>query len=201
MLRPCFSDGAFAGRDGGVAGITDQHKNAVSVRMIAAIEQLFSRCGKRKQNVDADLYTSQAIELLQEQTAAHSSMWRLGDEDNWSADQNSGRITFWFADGTIAEADIQIVGTFNTASGTFLWSWDHPSIQEPLRAHARLARQFGERHRLLNFTERAVKCTEEKAWEFTAVAARLGGANGAYRSPVGTVIIYMTFGEIKLLKP
>ncbi len=151
--------------------------------------------------MEADIYKQQAVEGLLVQTAAHSSAWHLGDEDNWSADQDSGRIEFSFADGTIAEADMQIIGTYNTENGSFLWGWDHPSVEEPLRAHAKLARQFGEQHNLPHFTDRIVQCTEDEAWEFTAVAARLGNANGAYRGPAGTTLVYMTFGEIKLYKP
>lgn len=151
--------------------------------------------------MDADLYIQQAIEGLRVQTAAHSSTWHLGDEANWAADQDSGRIEFSFADGTIAEADMQIIGTYNTNDETFLWGWDHPSVEESLRAHAKLAQQFGEQHKLSNFTERIVACTETEAWEFTAVAARLSNANGAYCGPAGTALVYMTFGEIKLHKP
>ncbi|WP_278469655.1 DUF6882 domain-containing protein [Gimesia maris] len=150
--------------------------------------------------MDADLFIQQAIEGLRVQTAAHSSTWNLGDEDTWSAEQDSGRIEFSFADGTIAETDMQIIGTYNTNDGTFLWGWDHPYIKEPLRAHAKLARQFGEQHKLSNFTERIVECAESEAWEFTAVAARLANANGAYCGPSGTALVYMTFGEIELHK-
>ena len=150
--------------------------------------------------MDAILFIQQAIEGLRAQTSAHSSTWRFGEEENWSADLESGRIAFTFSDGTVAEADLQIVGTYNTDDGTFLWGWDHPSVEEPLRAHAELARQFGEQHKLSNFTNRSIHCTEDEAWEFTAVAARLGKANGAYRGPAGAALVYMTFGEITLRK-
>jgi len=148
-----------------------------------------------------DLYIQQSLEGLRTQTAAHSSTWHLGDEENWAADQETGRITFTFADGTVAEADMQIVGTYNTDDGTFLWGWDHPSVAEPLSKHAALARQFGMDNGLPQYTERMVECTEDQAWEFAAVAARLGEANGAYRGPAGTALVFMTFGEIKLSKP
>ena len=96
---------------------------------------------------------------------------------------------------------MQIVGTYNTLDDTFVWGWDHPSAAEPLSKHATLAKEFGEIHRLPKFTERLVKCSEEEAWEFTAVAARLGKANGAYRAPASTALVYMTFNEVKLTRP
>lgn len=137
---------------------------------------------------------------LQSQTAAHSATWDLGQEENWSVDQEAGTITFSFADGTVAEASVQIIGTYNTQDGTFLWGWDHPSILEPLRAHAELAKQWGETNHAEQFISRKVRCAENDAWAFTAVAARLGNANGAYRGPAGTTLVYMTFGEIRLSK-
>jgi hypothetical protein len=70
-----------------------------------------------------------------------------------------------------------------------------------LQTAAYLAKEFGQKHELTKFTERKVKCSEDEAWEFTAVAARLGKANGAYRGPAGTALVYMTFGEIKLSRP
>ena len=150
--------------------------------------------------MNAELYIQQSLEGLRTQTSAHASMWHLGEEEQWSADQETGRITFAFADGTTAEADMQIVGTFNTENGTFLWGWDHPSVAEPLSKHAALAKQFGIENQLSQYTERMVECTEEKAWEFTAVAARLGEANGAYRGPAGIALVFMTFGEVELSK-
>jgi hypothetical protein len=151
--------------------------------------------------VDPSVFIKQSVEGLRTQTSTHAATWHLGKEANWAADQDTGRIQFTFADGTIAEADFQIVGTYNTDDGTFLWGWDHPSVVEPLQTHASLAKEFGQKHGLSKFTERKVKCSEDEAWEFTAVAARLGKANGAYRGPAGTALVYMTFGEIRLSKP
>lgn len=151
--------------------------------------------------VDPNVFIKQSVEGLRTQTSTHAATWHLGEEAKWAADQDNGRIRFTFADGTIAEADFQIVGTYNTLDGTFLWGWDHPSVAEPLRKHAILAKEFGKTHGLAKFTERMVKCSEDDAWEFTAVAARLGKANGAYRGPAGTALVYMTFGEIKLSRP
>ena len=151
--------------------------------------------------LDSSVFIKQSIEGLRTQTATHAATWHLGQETDWAADQDTGRIRLTFADGTIAEADLQIVGTYNTLDGTFLWGWDHPSVVEPLRKHASLAKEFGEKHGLSKYAERKVECSKDDAWEFTAVAARLGKANGAYRGPAGTALVYMTFGEVNLSKP
>jgi hypothetical protein len=119
----------------------------------------------------------------------------FGDEHyDWAADLDAGTITFTSATKVVT-APVQVIGTYNTKDGTFLWGWDHPSVPEPQRADARLAREFGQIHRLPSFTTRKVEVTEEEAWRVTAVALYLSGAQGAYRGPAGTTMVFMTFGK------
>lgn len=149
-------------------------------------------------NVDSIVFIRESTEAQRAAVSFHAQTWHLGEEVTWDADQDTGRIRFTFKDGRIAEADFQIVGTYNTLDGTFLWGWDHPSVGKPLRKHAELAKEFGLKHALANFTQRKVECSKEQAWEFTAVAARLGKATGTYRGPAGTALVYMTFGKVQL---
>jgi hypothetical protein len=123
----------------------------------------------------------------------------FGDEHyDWAVDLEAGTITFTSATKMVT-APVQVIGTYNSLDGTFLWGWDHPSIPEPRRADARLARRFGELQNLPLFTTRMVECTEEQAWSFTAVAMYLAGAQGAYRGPAGTTMVFMTFGELTIV--
>lgn len=122
----------------------------------------------------------------------------FGDEHfDWHADLERGVITFTSATKMVS-APVQVIGTYNTQDGTFLWGWDHPSVPESLGADSRLARQFGELQKLPLFTSRKVECTEEQAWSFTAVALYLSGSQGAYRGPTGTTMVFMTFGEMTI---
>jgi hypothetical protein len=134
------------------------------------------------------------------QTSGHASTWQLGQEEDWSADLDTGQLVLKFSKGVTATARIQVVGTYNKADGTFLWGWDHPSVPEPLRQHALLAKKWGEQNQVPAYTSRKVKCSEDEAWTFAAVANRLANANGVYRGPAGTAFVFMTFGEVKLEK-
>ena len=123
----------------------------------------------------------------------------FGDEPyEWAVDLEAGTITFTSATRMVT-APVQVIGTYNSLDGTFLWGWDHPSIPEPRRADARLARRFGELQNLPLFTTRMVECSEAQAWNFTAVAMYLSGAQGAYRGPAGTTMVFMTFGELTIV--
>jgi hypothetical protein len=150
--------------------------------------------------MDANIFIQQSLNGLRAQTAAHNGAWDLDKAAQWSADQNSAMLYFTFADGRVASAPFQIVGTYDGEDESFLWGWDHPSVQPALRKHAQLAREWGATHSLADYTTSLVKCPQDKVWEFTAVAARLAEANGAYRGPSGSTYIFMTFGQITIQK-
>ena len=43
--------------------------------------------------------------------------------------------------------------------------------------------------------------SKQEAWEFTALAMRLGNASGAYRVDAGRgTLVYITYGEVSLSK-
>lgn len=148
----------------------------------------------------SDLFRKQAIEGLREQTAAHMETWNLGGEKEWFVDQDEGIIEFLFENGVVATAPVQIIGTLNPGDGTFLWGWDHPSVEPPLQRAAWLVKEYGEENDIAAFTNQKVPCNEDEAWAFTALAARLDGANGAYRADAGGPYVYMTFGSVTLGK-
>ena len=96
---------------------------------------------------------------------------------------------------------MQIVGTSNSEDSSFLWGWDHPSVPAELAEHAQLALAFGKAHGLEAYTHRQVPCDDALAWEFTAVAMRLGEASGSYRARASeTAHVWMTFGRVTLSK-
>ena len=60
--------------------------------------------------------------------------------------------------------------------------------------------QLGEKYKLPNLVTRIVKISEKQAWEYTALAMRLGKVSGAYRAKNGKTRIYMTFGKVSISK-
>lgn len=149
-----------------------------------------------EEDVDLDKAGTNAEEplnWLREKTLACES-WGLGSEESWNLDMDKGLLEFSFPDGRIATVQVQIVGTLNMADSSFLWGWDHPSVPSGLRRAAEAVKNYGENNSNMLYTERMVKCNEEKAWEFTALAAQLDQSEGAYRGRSGNTWIYMVFG-------
>ncbi len=145
-------------------------------------------------------FIQQSYAGLQTVTSAHAATWGFGSEANWGVDLEAGKIKFIFADGRVAEADVQVVGTL-AANGSFMWGWDHPSVKGKAAKHAKLLKKFGEKHKIADLVTQPVVISEQAAWEYTALAMRLGENNGAYRANAGGgTLLYMTFGKISLTK-
>ncbi|HWE95809.1 MAG TPA: hypothetical protein VG269_17725 [Tepidisphaeraceae bacterium] len=140
-----------------------------------------------------------AVNGLSLATAAHDATWHLG-EAAWDLDQDVGTIVFTTPQGIRAQAPVQIIGTFNTEDGTWLWGWDHPSVVPALAENAKKMLAYGQQHGFTRLTTRKLQCSEQECWELTALAYLQCGANGAYRGPAGTARVFMTFGEIQLSK-
>ena len=110
---------------------------------------------------------------------------------------DEGLIRFVLPDGMHASAPVQIVGTTNSDDGSFLWA----GITRPCRRNwpnTPSWRAFGEAHGLPEYSNRKVECDDMRAWEFAAVAMRLG-ASGTYRGQASeTACVWMTFGAVTL---
>jgi hypothetical protein len=148
---------------------------------------------------DVEVVRRRAWNELQALTGAHDRMWGFGEAD-WSADLNAGTIEFRNKKGWVITAPVQVVGTYNTLDGTFLWGWDHPSVRANVAVAARKVLEFGKKHGIVELTTRKVDVTEDEAWRFAALANHLAGGSGAYRGPSGTTLVFMTFGQIRIQK-
>jgi hypothetical protein len=140
-----------------------------------------------------------AMNGLRAMTAAHDGMWQIG-QAAWTVDQDAGTITFDSPKGIRATAPVQIIGSYNTQDGTWLWGWDNPSLEAPLTEHARKVRAYGQEKGFDILTTRKLVCPEDQCWELAALACMLCEAQGAYRGPAGTARIFMTFDKVTLGK-
>jgi hypothetical protein len=154
---------------------------------------------KRMGDAEYRALIERSMEELRLKTAAHDSGWGLGAAD-WAVDQNTGLITFT-GKKLVATAPAQIIGTYNTQDDTWLWAWDHPSVADNMAGHAGRVHEYGVQNGIAALTTRKLECSEDEAWEFTARACHLCEAQGAYRGPAGTALVYMTFGEVTLSQP
>ena len=141
-----------------------------------------------------------AVADLQAKTTAIDAVTHFS-KAAWNVDQDAGTIVFTRDDGFCVTAPVQIIGTYDTSDGTWLWAWDNPSINPSLCSDAQAVLAYGKECDIGPLTTRKVLCQESDCWEFTALACTLCGAQGAYRGPAGRTHIFMTFGAVQLSKP
>lgn len=148
---------------------------------------------------DQQAIIERALAELQTKTAAHDGAWGLGRAD-WAVDLPAATIIF--TNETFrATAPVQVVGTYTTQDDSWLWGWEHPSVPPPCALDAQKVKEFAEQHGLGRLLTPKMYCTELDAWAFTALAAYLAEAQGAYRGPTGQALVFMTFGEVTLSAP
>lgn len=146
---------------------------------------------------EAETVVDRAFRELQLKSEAHRDAWGFGSTERCDVDLEDGIISF-SGPGLLVTAPIQIVGSLAECDNSWLWGWDNPSILEDLRVDSHLARRFGERHGLRDYTTRKITTTEDQAWRFTALACHLSQASGAYRGPGETCAFFMTFHEVTI---
>ena len=138
-------------------------------------------------------FLADALTRLQTCSAKHTATWGLGTETQWNLDMNAGQLRLSFADGREMDFPVQVIGSYNSQHGSFMWGWDHPSVPEPLRRAAQRVRDYGEEHAIERFTTRTISCSEADAWDIAAAAAQLDNVTGVYRGDAGGTWVYMTF--------
>ena len=148
-----------------------------------------------------DLAMERAREEIRIKAAFYRDTVGLGEGGTWNADLEAGTIRFDLPDGTVLTAPMQVVGTLDQKTGTWMWGWDHPSVPAPVAEHATLVHAFGEEYGVDRFVERMIEATEEECWDFTALAVHLADAQGGYRGPSGTTLVFMTYGELTAYRP
>jgi hypothetical protein len=169
--------------------------STVALRLLAALLLFLvlscTRDERFEQYVDE---SSRRFERLQEGMKAK---WKIGQYEHFDWDQQTGRIAF-SSNGKVAVlAEIQFAGTFSKKSETWFWAWANSSIEERLRRESAAVAKFGRKEGFPSLVWEKWAADEEEAWRMTAVAARILGAEGAYRTESDGVYSYLLLKNIR----
>lgn len=149
---------------------------------------------------EPELTMTRAYNEMELQSQVAINTWGL-DTAAWSVDLNEGLITFTNDEkGLIITAPVQVIGTYNTEDSTWLWAWDHPSINESVAEFSKKVKIFGEKYGLSQLNTRKIVASMDEAWEFTALACHLGKGEGGYSGLSGTTRVFMVYGPVTINK-
>jgi hypothetical protein len=136
-----------------------------------------------------------SMEELMTKTQSHQEGWGFGKEEEWLLDQDEGQLTFKFP-GRSTVAPVQIIGTYNTQNGSWLWAWANPLIADHLKTDALRLKEYGEQWGIPRLTSPEWSAQESDCWYMAALSCQLFGAQGAYRGPAADSHTLMVFGEV-----
>ena len=146
---------------------------------------------------DLSVILHEGQDMIEQTGEAHRERWGLGTADAWSVDQAAGIIRWTFTDKT-AEAPVQILGSLNASSGSWLWAWANESVLPDLRMDSLRVRAWAEANGHTNLAQPKIVADAEAAATIATIAFRVTGATGFYRGPGTTVTTFMTFGAVTI---
>lgn len=171
---------------------------AIMSNIIAFFRNFLHRPKQKEVSANAASFISSAHEEMLHQHLQHASTWQYGKEKGWSADLEAGVIVFQFAGERTGTSHFQTIGIYDETDGRFVWAWAQRSLPSRLRAHATMAKHWGQAQRHASFIASSVQCSMDQAWEFAAVTRKLAGAHSVYRGRIGNRYIFMTTEEIHI---
>ena len=118
---------------------------------------------------------------------------------DWSVDLAECVIRF-DCGNRLLSSPVQIVGTYDETDGSFLWGWDNPSVPVEVTKAALLAKRFGEKHGIADFSNPMVKCPPDQSWIFLAVALYLYGGQAAFEGRMPPQRIFFALDEVSIQK-
>lgn len=138
-----------------------------------------------------------ATHAMQAAQAASDARWAWIGMARWDYDDAAGTLTFTDPSRPTTVADVRMIGSFSTTSGTFQWAWQtFDDGDAEARDVARL-RAFGEVRGLDKLTTPSWACDEAEAWEMASLAGYLLGAEALYRAPFDHVRWFMLLSNLR----
>lgn len=113
---------------------------------------------------------------------------------NWFYNQVTGFLTFNTGKKEI-NFKYEEVGTFSTITNTWKWAWDNENTLPIVKNQIGLVKDFGTDSNFDRLTSGYLESSEEEAWEFTAIAAKLLNGIGVYRPVSNHLLIFMVVLE------
>jgi len=127
----------------------------------------------------------------EERQARTNARWRFLERAHWSYDREARTMRFFDDDGSEVVADVDVVGSFSTATNTWLWVWDNGAFGDDDCARIEPVRTFGEVRGIRKLTEATWAADEVDGWEVTQIAACLLDADAVYRAPMEHLRVFM----------
>jgi hypothetical protein len=140
---------------------------------------------------ESEAYLSQNLMI-------HQQTWQFGSETGFKFDPHTGLLTFTFNGNRQVRCPTQAVGTLGTRAGAWAWAWANPSIPEHLRRQVEAIKAHGKVYGFDWLTRHHGRPQLSKAWQMSAIAAKLCKHPGAYAMSADPLQMFLIFHDVHL---
>lgn len=141
-------------------------------------------------------FRHQAVHELMRLNELCKDEFQISAWPRWDYDLDRGTLTFSANGVPKVSASIQVIGTNSVSGGTWMWGWANESLPPNVTSEVVKVREFGLAENIPELTKAELPDDEYVGWAMTAVAAKLLGAKGAYRSPGDNGFVYVVYSSI-----
>lgn len=138
-------------------------------------------------------------EVFMERQTGLMAEFALADYPQFDFDQMTGQPTLSGAHGSRVMADSEVIGSYATKDGRWLWAWGNPRFHEATRSPITKVQRFGELATYPRLTIRSWPASEEEALTMAAVATFILDAKGVYVLDGQNGPIYLAIMDIRRL--
>lgn len=144
-------------------------------------------------------FLDQCLEDFHKQQKDLDEKWGIENAKRWDVDQMKGTITFSDSPKGYKKivGQVQFIGAWTEADKTWQWSWANKSVAPALQKEALKLRDYGQKYKLKQLTDKSWPGTVADGWKMTALAVKLTGADGAYGRAVDKQFVFMLIRNLK----
>jgi hypothetical protein len=131
--------------------------------------------------LDYETYAEKCVEKLKVSQDKFLKEFDINSYKKWFYNQDTRLLTLKKEENEVNFKFFN-VGSFSNKSNTWKWSWDNDSVIESNKKQTKIVKAFGLKSNYLKLTNGYFESNEVEAWEFAAIALKIGKGIGVYRA-------------------
>lgn len=141
----------------------------------------------------ADKLVHHARHVMQHRQQRSNATWSWNEMARWDWNDESNTLTFTDPAKPTVIADVRLVGSLSTTTGTFQWAWQ--TVDEFLEISR--VRVFGEVRGMAKLTTPNFPAEQDDGWKLASLAGYLLGADAIYRPPMKHLYWWMLMSNLR----
>lgn len=130
-----------------------------------------------------DEWIATARQRTQERMAVAQAQFGMGTNKRYEIDLQTATIRFFDPSGDERiRAEIQVAGSWSTASNSWLWGWENQSVPAAAVSRMTAVRELGAQRQIDKLTTSFAPCDEGEAWSMASVASEIVDSQSVYRT-------------------